>query len=150
MPRVLNLHRDEISKNSLYIGRGVSGQPSILGNPYVIGQHGPREFVIPAYERDLKKDDEKIAFIMREVRDRGRDVVCFCAPKMCHGDIIIRIAAMSEAELAAWRANPNDLLYPFPEPTTEEPTAATATQGSLFGNTSPPARHGFSRETQKR
>ena len=112
MGRVLNIRRDNIPPSAEYIGRARRGQSSPLGNHYVIGKHGTREQVIPMYERDLKKNDTLIDYIRNEVRDR--DVVCFCKPAICHGDVIVKVAAMSEKELAAWRADPDHLVYPMP------------------------------------
>lgn len=136
MGRVLNLRRDTIPASAEYIGRARRGQKSPLGNPYVIGTHGTREQVIPMFERDLKKNDTLIEYIRTEVRDR--DVVCFCKPAICHGDVIVKVAAMTEAELAAWRADPNDLVHPMPA---DKPPAQ-----SSFGFDQP--RRRFSRGPQ--
>jgi hypothetical protein len=36
---------------------------------------------------------------------RGRDLVCFCAPLPCHGDLLLRLAnATREARIAWWRS----------------------------------------------
>ena len=36
---------------------------------------------------------------------RGGDLVCFCAPRACHGDLLLRLAnATREARIAWWRA----------------------------------------------
>jgi hypothetical protein len=33
---------------------------------------------------------------------RGRDLLCFCAPKPCHGDLLLRLANTSREERIAW------------------------------------------------
>jgi hypothetical protein len=33
---------------------------------------------------------------------RGRDLVCFCAPLPCHGDLLLRLANESREERIAW------------------------------------------------
>ncbi|ADC73234.1 conserved hypothetical protein (plasmid) [Thioalkalivibrio sp. K90mix] len=85
MPRVLNKHRDSRSPGSVYIGR-----PSRWGNPFVVGRDGTREEVVARYREWLLARPEKMEAARRELR--GRDLVCFCAPKACHGDVLIEIA----------------------------------------------------------
>ena len=85
MPKVLNKHRDEIPPEAVYIGR-----PSKWGNPFVIGKDGDREDVIRKYREWLLSRPELIEQARKELR--GRDLVCFCAPKACHGDILIEVA----------------------------------------------------------
>jgi hypothetical protein len=33
---------------------------------------------------------------------RGRDLVCFCAPAACHGDLLLRLANGSREDMIAW------------------------------------------------
>jgi len=36
---------------------------------------------------------------------RGRGLVCYCAPRSCHGDLLLRLAnAAREERIAWWRA----------------------------------------------
>lgn len=76
--RVLNKHRDQITPDAVYIGRG-----SKWGNPFKIGEHGTRDEVCDRYEAEVlpKLDLEPLM---------GKDLVCFCAPQRCHGDSIVR------------------------------------------------------------
>jgi len=85
MPKVLNKYRDEIPPDAVYIGR-----PSKWGNPFVIGKDGDREDVIRKYREWLLSRPELIEQARKELR--GRDLVCFCAPKPCHGDVLIEVA----------------------------------------------------------
>ena len=76
----------------VYIGRG-----SPYGNPYRIGapdpdqeRHGQpmdRERVIVLYARDVVPRLTE--------RDKGRlvgmNVLCYCAPLPCHGDLLLRV-----------------------------------------------------------
>ncbi|AXK43915.1 DUF4326 domain-containing protein [Erythrobacter aureus] len=107
MGRVLNLRRDGQPAGSVYIGRGRRGQDAPFGNPHQIGKLS-REQVVEAYERDLKQNDALVSRIRNEIADR--DVVCFCAPAMCHGHVIVKVATMDDSALAAWKADPNDLV----------------------------------------
>lgn len=80
--RVLN-KRD--SQDGVYIGR-----PSKFGNRFVIGQHGSRADVITKYEAWLNTQPALIEAAKRELR--GKNLVCWCAPQACHGDVLLRIA----------------------------------------------------------
>lgn len=76
-------------------GRGIFiGRPSKFGNPFVIGKHGTREEVIRSFEVWLRAKPELMAAVKKELR--GVDLVCFCAPLPCHGDILLKIANESD------------------------------------------------------
>ncbi len=82
-PRVLNKKSDKAGPSAIYIGR-----PGPWGNPFSIGKDGTRDEVIEKYRQWLLKstlmDDLHLL--------RGRDLVCWCAPLRCHGDILIDLA----------------------------------------------------------
>ena len=85
MPKVFNKYHKDAPKEAVYIGR-----PSPWGNPFEIGKDGNREEVIAKYEERLKTQPELIEKIKKELK--GKDLVCFCNPKPCHGDVLIQIA----------------------------------------------------------
>ena len=85
MPKVLNKYKDVIPPNAVYIGR-----PSKWGNPFAIGVHGTREFVIEKYREWLFERPELIEVVKRELV--GKDLICYCSPKPCHGDVLIEVA----------------------------------------------------------
>lgn len=69
-------------KGAVYIGR-----PSKWGNPYRIGRDGNRETVIKKfmdYAENLLDDDP--AYFDELLPATA--LVCYCAPKRCHGDVI--------------------------------------------------------------
>jgi hypothetical protein len=78
LPRVYNKHHYDAPADAVYIGRG-----SPWGNPFVIGKDGDREAVCDRFEREVLPtlDIEPL---------RGKSLICFCAPKRCHGDSILR------------------------------------------------------------
>ena len=86
MPRVLNKFSDTIPHDAVYIGR-----PSKWGNPFVIGKDGTREQVVAKYRQWILSRPEMVASAKRELA--GKDLVCFCAPRACHGDILLEITA---------------------------------------------------------
>ena len=89
-PRVQNRHHGTAPLDAVYIGRG-----SIYGNPFVIGKHGDRDEVCEAYESMLFSNQELLAKVRKNLR--GKDLVCFCSPKRCHGDTLLRVANETEA-----------------------------------------------------
>jgi len=85
MPKVLNKYKDKIPAGSVYIGR-----PSKWGNPFVIGKDGDRREVITKYRQWLMKQPSLVDTVKRELS--GKNLVCFCSPKSCHGDVLIEVA----------------------------------------------------------
>ena len=95
--RALNKHHAGAPAGAVYIGRGRK-----WGNPFRIGPDGDRVAVIARYERWLA-DQHHLLRALDELR--GRDLVCFCAPRPCHGDLLLRLAnATRDARIAWWRA----------------------------------------------
>ena len=95
MPKVLNIHTEKIRANAIpkgavYIGRAARGgwPKSKWANLFVIGKDGPREEVIAKYEHYVC--DGPLLGQIGELR--GRDLVCWCAPEPCHGDVLLRLA----------------------------------------------------------
>lgn len=83
MPKVHNKRAGTAPADAVYIGR-----PGPWGNPFVIGKDGSREQVIEKYRTSLTP--ELIDRARRELK--GRDLICWCAPAACHGDVLIEIA----------------------------------------------------------
>ena len=81
LPTVLNKHKllDKPS-NAVYCGRG-----SPYGNPFIIGKDGNRDEVCEKFEKLIlpSLDVSKL---------RGKDLICYCKPKRCHCDAILRKA----------------------------------------------------------
>ena len=94
MCRVLNKREAGVPAGAVYIGRG-----SKWGNPFRIGPDGDRTAVIVKHERWLADQDH----LLRALDElRGRDLVCFCAPLACHGDLLRRLANASRDERIVW------------------------------------------------
>lgn len=91
---VLNKRTCGHRPGAVYIGRG-----SKWGNPFVIGRDGDRETVIAKHARWLRGQHH----LLRALDElRGRDLICFCAPLACHGDLLRRLANASREERIAW------------------------------------------------
>lgn len=76
----------DLPPDVVYIGRG---HYTNWGNPFVIGKDGSREEVIQKFEDWLLSQPEKVLKAKTELK--GKDLVCFCAPLACHGDVYLRI-----------------------------------------------------------
>nr|WP_089173003.1 DUF4326 domain-containing protein [Bosea sp. AS-1] len=86
MCKVLNARK--VGKHST-AGRVYIGRPSKWGNPFVIGRDGTRAEVIAKYRKWVVAQPELMG-ALDELR--GRDVVCWCAPHACHGDVLVDLA----------------------------------------------------------
>lgn len=87
MPKVYNRYHGEVSllDDVVYIGR-----PSKWGNPFVVNKHGTRDECVQAYREWMNPDNPLYAEAQVELR--GRDLICFCKPLACHGDVLLEIA----------------------------------------------------------
>ncbi|MCE6957878.1 DUF4326 domain-containing protein [Cereibacter sphaeroides] len=86
IPRILNIHRDgKDHPEAVYIGR-----PSPWKNHLRLGEDGTREEILPKYIAWLHEHPEVVAAVRRELA--GKDLLCFCAPAPCHGEILREIA----------------------------------------------------------
>jgi hypothetical protein len=70
-----------------------------FGNEFIIGRHGTRADVISRFERaerqrlandPVRRDKVKHMF--------GHRLFCWCAPKPCHGDVYVCLAAELNSE----------------------------------------------------
>lgn len=83
--RVLNKRVHGIPPGACYIGR-----PSPLGNPFIIGRDGTRNEVVAKYRHWLWQQMQSDPSMLRLVAElAGRDLVCWCAPLPCHGDVLV-------------------------------------------------------------
>jgi len=84
VPRVWNAATEDYPAWAVPIAR-----PTPLGNPYVIGRDGTREEVLAKYEAYVRRRPGLLARIQAL---QGKDLLCWCYPQACHGDIIIRLS----------------------------------------------------------
>lgn len=89
-PAVWNKRDPNTPKGAVYVGR-----PSKWGNPFKIGRdvNGTiwnREQVIDLFATWCERHPE----FRQEIREelKGKHLVCWCAPRRCHADILLEIA----------------------------------------------------------
>ena len=103
MIKVVNKYKHKPTDDDVYIGRG-----SHLGNPYTSIKHkhtkaqevcNSREESVAKYEayinQKIKEKDLQICRSLNEIYKKAKNgnvnLVCFCSPKLCHGDIVKKI-----------------------------------------------------------
>ena len=87
MPRVVN--KSELRHKPYLVGVYV-GRPSKWGNPFQIGRDGTRAEVVQKYRQFICERPDLIADAKEELC--GHDLICWCAPLACHGDVLLEIA----------------------------------------------------------
>jgi len=60
-------------------------RPSKWGNPF---KKGTRKQIIEKYEKYIRGNEEMMADIPNLA---GKRLGCFCKPKSCHGDVLVKI-----------------------------------------------------------
>ncbi len=79
--------------------------PSTWGNEFVVGVHGARGECVTLHEADLRERLREDAALMASLEElRGLVLGCWCAPRACHGDLLVRLAHASTAERERWLA----------------------------------------------
>ena len=89
-PKVWNKHHKNALADAVYIGRG-----SPWGNPFTHMANTKATYIVKTREQAIKLFEEALsetgkALIRQELK--GKHLLCFCAPKPCHGDVLLRIA----------------------------------------------------------
>jgi hypothetical protein len=92
MIQVLSLRgRGDVRPCGEYVGR-----PSVLGHPYVVGRHGTQAHVVARYRLWLRQQWRRGGAVRQELerlaakyrRDGQLILLCWCAPRPCHADVI--------------------------------------------------------------
>ena len=96
MPKVYNKYHNNAPAGAVYVGR-----PTKWGNPFS-HQDGTlahlkvksREEAVSKFREMLCQKDTFWSVKRHEIKLelRGKDLVCWCAPKECHADVLLEIA----------------------------------------------------------
>jgi hypothetical protein len=73
----------------VYIGRS-AGLRGKWGNPFEIGRDGTREEVIERYAAWIVTQPTLVEALPEL---EGKILGCWCAPKACHGDVLLELVA---------------------------------------------------------
>lgn len=82
----------DTNEEFLYIGR-----PSKWGNPFTHLENSLAEFKVGNREEAIKKYEEWITkgdgkYLLDDLHElKGLNLGCWCHPKSCHGDILIKL-----------------------------------------------------------
>jgi hypothetical protein len=91
--RVVNLRHGLMPEGAVYIGRAQRGRrlkASKWANPYSFKRESERAEVIARYEHEHLPAHPELVAALSELR--GKTLACWCAPKPCHGDVLVRLA----------------------------------------------------------
>lgn len=79
------------------------------GNPFVLGKDGGRNEVIEKFREWVTTSDSLSAVWIRENVHTlyGQTLGCWCAPRPCHGDVLLELAAQA---VYARESDPKDDL----------------------------------------
>lgn len=101
MIKIVNKKTHTHSPNDIYIGRG-----SVLGNPYSHRKGTKAEFVVDTREEaialyknwlmdKLERKDPEVCKAMNDIwlmaKAGNVNLVCYCTPLPCHGDVLKEI-----------------------------------------------------------
>ena len=94
MPLV-NINTHTPTLDDVYIGR-----PSKWGNPFKLDDEDQRDDVIELYRNYILKNEE----LMSQIEElRGKNLVCYCTPKRCHGDVLMDILNNTNPLMSAFQ-----------------------------------------------
>ena len=114
MIKVVNKSKHTPTSDDFYIGRG-----SCMGNPYHSkeSKHSQALYKVDSVEEAISKYGEHLdsellsdnrsicdfmkTLVERELNDKKTNLVCYCAPDKCHGDIIKKYAE-NAAHVTIW------------------------------------------------
>lgn len=98
MVTIVNKRTHQVTKNDVYIGRG-----SCLGNPFSHLQGTKAEFVVASrqqaiamykvwLQKKIESGDVNVLLALDKIKRLSEagavNLVCYCKPQACHGDII--------------------------------------------------------------
>ena len=100
MPVVVNAKGrkpNQAASHEVYVGRSTRNGwcKSRWGNPFMVRRNATREQradVIAMYRRWLLQQPALLAALPEL---RGKDLMCWCAPEACHGDVLLELANKS-------------------------------------------------------
>jgi hypothetical protein len=97
-----------VARKGQGLGGVYVGRPTPLGNPFRLEKEDQREEVVARYatwlEEELHRGNREVARALEELYRRLKrqgtlTLLCFCAPRRCHGEVIAEhLKRRAEAE----------------------------------------------------
>lgn len=92
-PQVMNKHHKAV--DGVYVGR-----PTVFGNPYSHSEGTLAKYKVATRKEAIEKYREYAEERMESDPEfkasvealRGRNLVCWCAPRPCHADVLLELA----------------------------------------------------------
>lgn len=85
MFKVYNKYHKNAPIDAVYVGRGTP-----FGNPFIIGKDGDRDEVCDKFEEMIHQNENLKKLVKQKLK--GKNLICFCSPKRCHADTLLKIA----------------------------------------------------------
>lgn len=90
------------SKTAIRLSRYI-GRPTKWGNPYPLKKEKDRDKVCDLYEVHIATRLINGEIVDEDFREfDGKNMLCFCKPKRCHGDTILMLYYMKHEERLEW------------------------------------------------
>lgn len=90
-PIVKNKKTDKIEKDDVYVGR-----PTKWGNPYSHSENTRAQYKTETRREAVEKYFDYLLSrpdLLADIDElHGKNLVCWCAPKLCHADVLLRFA----------------------------------------------------------
>lgn len=83
-PKTIVVNCQVDASYDIYIGR-----PSKWGNPFKMDSKATRDQIVAKYEAWLLTQPHLLAALPEL---KGKRLGCWCAPRLCHGDVLARLA----------------------------------------------------------
>lgn len=102
--KVLNFYHlgKVIPDGAVYIGRAMPHfglKASKFANPFKLKDDEPRGSTIQRYKEWLWDQIRSGKISLEDLLElEGKDVVCFCSPQKCHGDVLVAAVAWARRE----------------------------------------------------
>ena len=88
-------HRHNVPTDAVNIMR-----PGKWGNPFSVGNDGTRDEVVDKHWALLMEDSKLRQQVRAELK--GKDLVCCCWPRRCHGDNLLKVANATDEVVDSW------------------------------------------------
>lgn len=120
--QILNAHAVGTQvPGAVYVGRISKTDTGPWGNPVKVSEETPRGQAVLGYLDYLRENPQVLEAARRELA--GRDLICWCAPRPCHGGVLAHVAA----------GNPVPETWPLAQPAPADSSPRENDAQSSFG-----------------